>query len=214
MLQGLPPSKLNQKYLSSPSDTAVVIFTSGSTGTPKGVVLEHQALCTSIKHHGDLLNIGSQTRALQFTAYVFDASLHDIFSALTCGGCVCIPSEEERLNDLAGAIRRTQANWACLTTTVATALGLMSTVTSLKGIASGGEPLTHDCIQFWEGKNVQIHNLYGPCESSIFATARLNVDMNSETSNVGRPISGHTWIVDPHSHHLLLPVGSIGELLL
>lgn len=214
MLKGLPPSKLDQNRLPSPSHTAVVIFTSGSTGTPKGVVLEHRALCSSMKYHGDLLNIGSQTRALQFAAYVFDASLHDIFSTLTRGGCVCIPSEEERLNDLAGAILRTQANWACLTTTVATTLGLMSPVTSLKGIALGGEPLTHDCIQAWEGRNVTIHNLYGPCESSIFATAQLNVDMNSQTSNVGRPICGHTWIVDPHNHNLLLPVGSIGELLL
>lgn len=53
---------------------AVVVFTSGTTGKPKGIVLEHSSICTSAREMGELLNLGSHSRVLQFAAYTFDVS--------------------------------------------------------------------------------------------------------------------------------------------
>lgn len=80
----------------APQNPAFVIFTSGSTGRPKGVVLEHAAFVTSADAHGSKLGIGRDTRNLQFASYTFDNSLEEMFTTLQRGGCVCVPSEEDR----------------------------------------------------------------------------------------------------------------------
>jgi hypothetical protein len=41
---------------------------------------------------------------------MLDVSVADIFFALTLCGCVCVPSETERLQDLANSILRFNAN--------------------------------------------------------------------------------------------------------
>jgi non-ribosomal peptide synthetase component F len=80
-----------------PHNPAFVIFTSGSTGRPKGVVLEHAAFVTSAYAHGSRLGVGPDTRFLQFASYTFDNSLEEMFTTLQRGGCVCVPSEEDRM---------------------------------------------------------------------------------------------------------------------
>ena len=80
----------------NPHDPAYILFTSGSTGKPKGVVVSHEALCSSLASHGEVLGLDEQTRMLQFCAYTFDVSLGEIWGTLAHGGCVCIPSEEAR----------------------------------------------------------------------------------------------------------------------
>ena len=46
----------------------------------------------------------STTKALQFTSYTFDVSIQEILTTLLHGGCPCVPSESERLNNLEAAI--------------------------------------------------------------------------------------------------------------
>ena len=79
-----------------PSNPAFVIFTSGSTGRPKGVVLQHMAFVTSANAHGSRLGVDRNTRFLQFASYTFDNSLEEMFTTLQRGGCVCVPSEDDR----------------------------------------------------------------------------------------------------------------------
>ncbi|PYI32545.1 AMP-dependent synthetase and ligase, partial [Aspergillus indologenus CBS 114.80] len=101
----------------SPDNAAWIIYTSGSTGTPKGVVLEHGGLCTSMQTQARKIKITSETRALQFSPFTFDVSISDVSATLIYGGCVCIPSESDRLNALAATICRMQVNFASLTPT-------------------------------------------------------------------------------------------------
>ncbi|KAA8649925.1 Nonribosomal peptide synthetases (NRPS) [Aspergillus tanneri] len=87
-----------------PSDSSscalFVLFTSGSTGTPKALVLEHRNLCTSIRDHRSGMNISGESRGLHFAAYAFDISIYEVFNVLSCGGCLCILSESQRMNGL------------------------------------------------------------------------------------------------------------------
>src|SRR5690606_1033571 len=120
--QELPYSEESPHAPVLPTNAAFVIFTSGSTGKPKGVVLEHRALVTSAEAHGSKIKIGPHSRFLQFASYTFDNSIEEMFTTLERGGCVWGPSEDERRDDLAGAIKRYNANFMDLTPTVASML--------------------------------------------------------------------------------------------
>jgi non-ribosomal peptide synthetase component F len=104
------------------TDAAFVIFTSGSTGTPKGFILEHGAFCTSARAINRALHMDKHTRCLQFASFSFDATQVEIFMTLMAGGCVCIPSERTRLDDIEGAITRLNVNWMIMTPTLAASL--------------------------------------------------------------------------------------------
>lgn len=196
----------------SPANPAFVLFTSGSTGKPKGVVVEHGSLCTSSRAHGTNRKIGSHTRLLQFAAYTFDVSVADIFTTLQRGGCICIPSEDERINDLAGAINRMNVNYGFLTPTVAGMLD-PKTVPTLKTLILGGELLTQDNVQTW-APVVRLIISYGMTECSIHCVDAVPLTLESDPANLGRPSGCLMWIVDPDDHNKLAPIGCVGELVI
>lgn len=196
----------------SPTNPAFVLFTSGSTGKPKGVVVEHGSLCTSSRAHGTNRKVGSDTRLFQFAAYTFDVSVADIFTTLQRGGCICVPSEDERINDISGAIKRLNCNYAFLTPTVA---GMVepSSVPGLRTLILGGELLTSDNIHRWAPR-VDLIISYGMTECSIHCVDAVPLTIESDPANLGRPSGCHMWIVDENDHNKLAPLGAIGELVI
>lgn len=194
-------------------NAAFVVYTSGSTGTPKGVVLEHASVCTSAQAHGSALNIGPQSRVLQFAAHIFDISIQDMFTTLTRGGCVCVPSEVDRVDNLAGVINELQINWACITPTVATLL-VPAQVPTLRALTLAGEAVSRKVVDIWAGHVASLNNCYGPAESTIYCAWNGKVDLSRSPSNIGHGLSSLLWVVDANNHHRLLPIGCIGELLI
>ncbi|KAF2267152.1 acetyl-CoA synthetase-like protein [Lojkania enalia] len=194
-----------------PHNPAFVIFTSGSTGRPKGVILEHAAMATSANAHGTNLGIGPGSRFLQFASYTFDNSLEEMFTTLQRGGCVCVPSEEQRMNDLASAIAELDANFMDLTPTVAALLS-PADVPTIKGMALGGEALTKAVVDQWSN-HVHLHGQYGPSEASI-NSAWKDFKNGGEATNIGRAIGSVSWIVHPENRNRLVPIGCKGELLI
>lgn len=197
---------------SSPNDAAYVIFTSGSTGKPKGIVIEHEALCTSIRNHGAVMKLNSSSRFLQFAAYTFDISFSDIFATLVHGGCVCIPSDHDRMNNLESAMRSLNVNQACLTTTVASQLR-PAEIPGLKILTIAGEAPTEEILNLWAEK-VCLVNMYGPAECTIYAAGRSDIRKTDIPENMGTGVGALLWITDVQDHHTLAPVGAIGELLI
>ncbi|KAH8712255.1 hypothetical protein GQ44DRAFT_829973 [Phaeosphaeriaceae sp. PMI808] len=194
-----------------PHNPCFVIFTSGSTGRPKGVVLEHRAMVTSAEAHGSKLGFGPGSRVLQFASYTFDNSLEEMFTSLQRGACVCVPSEEQRLNDLSGAISELNANFTDLTPTVA-ALLKPADVPSLKTLGLGAEPLTKALIETWR-PYVRVFGQYGPSEASINSAWR-DFTNGGEATNIGKAIGSVSWVVDPENRDRLMPIGCKGELLI
>ncbi|RYP18895.1 hypothetical protein DL765_003683 [Monosporascus sp. GIB2] len=90
----------------------------------------------------------------------------EILTALTVGACICIPSEDERLNDLGGAIRRYEADWMFLTPTTLKLLD-PDDVPCLRTLVVGGEASPQHLIDLW-------------CSSST----------------LGRGIGTKCWVVD------------------
>ncbi|MCJ1410507.1 hypothetical protein MMC19_004592 [Ptychographa xylographoides] len=194
-----------------PSSPAFIVFTSGSTGNPKGIVLQHTAICTSAREHGAVIKLGTHSRVLQFAAYTFDISLGDIFVTLIHGGCVCIPSEEDRMNNLVGAIRSMDVNQASLTSTVASQLE-PEEAKSLQVLVVAGEAMTKEVVKRW-ADHVTLINMYGPAEASIYCVGKPDIRVDDDPTIIGRGVGALTWITNSANPNILAPVGAIGELL-
>ena len=158
------------------------------------------------------MKFDQSSRTLQFAAFTFDISFSDIFATLAGGGCVCIPSDNDRMNDLETAIRSLRVNSACLTTTVARQLR-PSRVSGLKFLAVAGEAPTQEILDIWADK-VCLMNMYGPAECTIYSAGITEISVRDRPQNIGRGVGARLWIADPHNHNRLAAVGAVGELLI
>lgn len=197
---------------SSPSDVMYIAFTSGSTGVPKGAIITHRNLASALHYQQDSLHRTSRSRTYDFCSYTFDVSICNIFSTLAAGGCVCVPSEQQRQNNLVESIASLKANTIDLTPSVARILS-PEQVPSIETIVFGGETLYPKDVARWWGK-VNIINLYGPCECTPNSTINGSPTSIEDATHLGKGLGLLTWIVDVDDHNVLLPMGCIGELLL
>ncbi|CAJ2512280.1 Uu.00g052950.m01.CDS01 [Anthostomella pinea] len=201
-----------QKAQPKPENTAWIFYTSGSTGTPKGVLVEHNALATSMHAHGAALGMSRETRVLQFAAHTFDVSLQELCTTLVYGGCICIPNEQDRVNDLAGVVSRLRVNMLALTSSVASTV-TPEDVPLVETLVLFGEEVKASVVEAWLGKAI-IFNAYGPTESSIFASASKPFQSVDDLANIGFPLNVNLWVTDPQNPGRLCPPGAAGELLI
>lgn len=207
-----PQQECDVPLEADPSSVLYIIFTSGSTGNPKGVVIQHRSFCSAARHNRSWLQIEKDSRVLQFTSYCFDASLEEIFTVLIAGGCICIPSEQDRLADIPGFVRRAQVNWAAFTPSFIRTMS-PSDLPSVKFITVHAEPMSGSLVKQWAG-TVRMRPSYGPTECSVTSTVGAPFTPDSNAGNIGWPVGCRGWIVDPNHHDVLLPVGAIGELVI
>ncbi|KAL8773735.1 MAG: hypothetical protein Q9209_001503 [Squamulea sp. 1 TL-2023] len=195
-----------------PRDVVFVLFTSGSTGKPKGVVHEHGPISTHAVSHGEGMGYHN-ARVIQFAAHVFDLSILDMTTPLIFGGCVCIPSEEDRVNNLPEAMNHMMVDLALLTPSVASLLR-PADINTLKTLICCGECYREEIPRRWKGR-IRLLNSYGPAETQF--THLRHIERDNETT---RPLSvgpllptAICVLVDPNNHNHLVPIGAIGELL-
>ncbi|OKO92731.1 Nonribosomal peptide synthetase 12 [Penicillium subrubescens] len=193
-------------------DPVYAVFTSGSTGRPKGVVIEHGGFFQRAMANGPELSLSCETRILQFASFVFDVANRDILYTLLFGGCICIPSESQRSNDLAAFINQKEVNWVSITPSVAKLLE-PSAIPSLRHMVSCGEPMTSSMIVEWAG-SLQLINAYGPSEATTISSLQTNCTIKTCPANIGKGSGSVLWIVDPADHNRLAPIGAVGELVI
>lgn len=202
--KGIP---LYQHHVAGP---ALILFTSGSTGTPKPIQWSHGTLSSNTVAAIKYFGLDTNSRVFQFAGYDFDVSTVETISALVAGGCLCIPSGSDRTNRLAESIVHYNANWICLTPSVAESISPKD-VPSLKTLVFAGEKLQHKTAFQWAECVDVVYNWYGPAEASVASSYR--VDPNTwQQGIIGRSQAGCTWLVNPENPNLLAPVGAVAEL--
>ncbi|KAK3311929.1 hypothetical protein B0H66DRAFT_102572 [Apodospora peruviana] len=200
-----------------PNNAAYVMATSGSTGTPKLVVTEHSQLASFVAYLTKPLGFTNGTRAFQFASYAFDPIIGDIFLTLCVGGTVCIPSEDERKNDIVGAMSHMRVNLAKFTPSLVHSLvGLTpAKVPTLKTLVLGGETAPKAVIETWAGK-VDLKLIYGSTECTISCVVQVT-DANARSivpGEMGFAVGSRAWVVNPTDYQILAKDGEIGELVL
>ncbi|KAB8074309.1 hypothetical protein BDV29DRAFT_156789 [Aspergillus leporis] len=188
-----------------------IIFTSGSTGTPKGVMISHETYTSSAIPRAKAVGYTEESRVLDFASYAFDVSIDSMLLTLGNGGCLCIPSDEDRLNDINEVIRKMKINYAGITPSMARILD-PDVIKSLSGLGLGGEAASASDVTLW-GQDTRIIIGYGPCECTIGCTINSSAATGRDYISIGEGNGAAMWIVDPNDHETLMPVGAVGELL-
>ncbi|KAH6897303.1 hypothetical protein B0T10DRAFT_506885 [Thelonectria olida] len=216
IVSSLPPipEPLAPHPKASSSDLMYTIFTSGSTGRPKGVMIEHSAFVTSAMAYGADQGINEKSRVLQFSSYAFDMSIMEIFTTLLFGGCLCVPTDEERFGGVPDFVNKTGVNTLMLTPSYARLLNPVS-MPSVRTLITGGEAVPGDLLEVWS-PHVEVYIAYGPTEAAIQAAGvRLGVGALTPTSGlIGHPVGCAIWVVEEDNYDKLVPVGETGELLI
>ncbi|CAG8981036.1 hypothetical protein HYALB_00008189 [Hymenoscyphus albidus] len=194
------------------TSTLYVIFTSGSTGKPKGVVISHENYTSGALPRADAVGYRAHSRVLDFASYAFDVSIDCMLATLSQGGCICVPSDEQRVNDLPGAIRSMNVNMAHMTPSVARVLPI-DILSSLEVLGLGGESVSAGDAAIW-GEKTKVIIAYGPSECTVGCTINNSITPGRAYTSIGKGCGGLTWIVDPDDHNVLTPVGAVGELLI
>lgn len=143
--------------------------------------------------------------------------MEDHLTTFVLGGCLCVPSEQDRLSipGLAAFALRAEANWAHLTPSFAETLTRREFPT-LKTMVLGGEPMTFGNIREWARADESLLiQVYGPSECSVTSTVNADVAADSTPTDIGTALQGcATWVTRPDDPQELSPVGAVGELLI
>jgi non-ribosomal peptide synthetase component F len=158
-----------------------------------------------------MLRIKPGTRVFDFVSYSFDVSWSNTLQTLICGGCLCIPAESERRNDIAGAFNRMKCNYSYFTPSVVRSLEPLS-FPGLRTLAMGGEPIPTTEVARWRQTEAVI-GIYGPAECAQALTF-TNLQPGGLNNQVGHSYGARTWLVQPDHPDRLASIGAVGELLI
>ncbi|MDX7988705.1 amino acid adenylation domain-containing protein [Xenorhabdus sp. 12] len=196
----------NPAPINKSTDLAYIIYTSGTTGQPKGVMIEHAGISNLAQFIARTHSLNSQTKALFFSNYVFDASVFEIFPALLAGSSLFIvpAAATKDSNRLLAFINMHEITKAFIPTALMNHFSASLLQSTLQTIHTGGEAL--NTLDLHSG--VTVFNQYGPTEITVCATQRL---LQDKEQSIGKGIDNtRLYVLDDEGHPV--PIGAAGEL--
>lgn len=205
--------KIKHPRRGSSDSLAYVIYTSGSTGQPKGVQIEHRSVVNLLTSVARTTGISADDSLLAVTTFSFDIAALEIFLPLITGGKLIVSSREVTADGLQlksllesaqpTVMQATPATWRLL-------IGAGWQGSKNLKIFCGGEALTRNLADQLLDRAVEVWNLYGPTETTIWSTA-CKVEKGEHGISIGRPLA-NTTILILDQNAALVPVGVVGEL--
>lgn len=184
----------NPERVNKSEDLAYCIYTSGTTGKGKGVLIEHKNIIKLVKNQ-DYTVLNEDTRILQTGQLAFDASTFEIWGSILNGGQVHLIAEETLLDmDRFKEYLRSQKINTLFMTTALFNQFITEDITmfdTLEHFMFGGEKTSEKCVAFLMGRNTvpDVRNVYGPTETTTFATHYVIDGKRRKKTPIGKPIA-------------------------
>ena len=193
---------------------AYVIFTSGSTGGPKAVGVEHGALAGLVTWSQAHFQVTPSDAFLQFARLTFDASIWEIFTPLSCGATLVLPTPAEVISPpaLERLMRRHAVTHADIPAAVWETMRL-DRLPRLRFCMTGGEAVAARTVRHCAAPGRLVVNGYGPTEATDLTIVGICEPGSPHPPPIGLPVPGTTaYVVDDHLS--LAGPGEVGELYL
>ncbi|WP_425298896.1 amino acid adenylation domain-containing protein [Nocardia cyriacigeorgica] len=202
-----------------PSNTAYVLYTSGSTGRPKGVAVSHASVVNQIAWITAEYRMSPADVVLQKTPVTFDVSVWELFGTLAVGARMLIAAPDGHrdplyLSEIIGRHKVTMTSFVPSMLSVFAGAANSAECASLRAVLVAGEALPPATVTaFRQFSTAAMHNLYGPTEFTVHATAWHLNEVAPASVPIGRPVwNARAYVLDEGLSPV--PVGVPGELYL
>jgi amino acid adenylation domain-containing protein len=195
----------------SSTDLAYVIYTSGSTGRPKGVEITHRALVNFLESMRVCPGLDAHDRLLAVTTLCFDIAGLEMYLPLLAGAELVIATREQTADP--DALQELFAERRITVMQATPSTWRMLLEAGWEGnsgfrVFCGGEAMAPDLADRLRDADLEVWNLYGPTETTIWSTVER---VGTGPVTVGRPIANTSlYVLD--ANRQLLPSGVPGEL--
>ncbi|WP_425476114.1 amino acid adenylation domain-containing protein [Gordonia oleivorans] len=177
---------------------AYIIHTSGSTGTPKGVIGTRAGMAAMLAASREVIAPRRSDVWACAHAPTFDASVWEIFGALTSGGSVVMVDRDDLLDPhrFAGILDRHRVSILAQTPTAFArltdpAVAAATRLPALRSLILGGESADPTTLRQWAATHpgVRLLTMYGPTETTVQVTC-AEIDVDDHRPIIGRPLAG------------------------
>jgi len=159
---------------SDPEQLAYVIYTSGSSGVPKGVEVPHRALVNLLESVRRRPGLDSGDVLVSVTTLSFDIAALELFLPLVCGARLVV-APAATVRDPRALARLLEESGATVMQATPTAWRLLvrSGWEGRPGLRAlcGGEALPPELAEALLSRGLELWNMYGPTETTIWSSA-------------------------------------------
>ena len=199
----------------SAADLAYITYTSGSTGRPKGVMVTQGNLVSFTANLTGTWGLSTSDSILALTTVTFDIAGLELLCSLLVGMTVVLADDQES-NEPGRVFQLLESHQITTVQSTPSRLKLLlegrevTELAQLRTLMVGGEALPPALLTRLEPLfgDVQLFNVYGPTEATIWSTSKL---LNEGGLTIGRPLlNEQVHVLDRQG--LVCPLGVVGEI--
>ncbi|KHJ98078.1 AMP-binding enzyme [Oesophagostomum dentatum] len=191
-------------------DLAYLIHTSGTTGTPKGTCIKHEAVTNMMLAATQDFRMHSDDVVYQFTNFVYDNSVLEIFMALSNGARLVVDTKLFSPSRFTALIEEFSITHCLLFPGVVASFRdeSLKRLLLLRYWIVGAEKLPQTLFDRAIEYGICIIQNYGPTETTAYALTK-HMRRLDNSRNLGRPISNAEVIVEENGALLIRGAGTM-----